>query len=114
MPDIQNFRQLMPNFTDNDYEEAFENHFSDSENEKSFSSIPRTQKESSQPIIIETPVYDHAEEEEDDNLSLEDMEFRLISKALRKYKGRRKDAAAELGISERTLYRKIDKYRINE
>lgn len=43
-------------------------------------------------------------------LSLEKMEKDLISKALTKHKGRRKDASHELGISERTLYRKIKQY----
>ena len=113
MPDLQNLRQLMPSYDESNYEEDFENHFPRRE-EPSYPSITRTQQDSSQPIIIETPVYDHAEEEEDENLSLEDMEMRLITKALRKHNGRRKDAAEELGISERTLYRKIDKYRINE
>ncbi|MEM9920928.1 MAG: sigma-54 dependent transcriptional regulator [Bacteroidota bacterium] len=46
----------------------------------------------------------------EDNLKLEDMEKMMIVRALKKYKGRRKDAAAELGISERTLYRKIKQY----
>lgn len=113
MPDLQNLRQLMPPYSENDYEEDFEERFPRRE-EPSYPSITRTPQDSNQPIIIETPVYHHAEEEEDENLSLEDMEMRLITKALRKHNGRRKDAAEELGISERTLYRKIDKYRINE
>ncbi|MCB9080426.1 MAG: sigma-54-dependent Fis family transcriptional regulator [Lewinellaceae bacterium] len=46
----------------------------------------------------------------DENLRLEDHEKTLIQRALRKHKGRRKDAADELGISERTLYRKIKQY----
>lgn len=46
----------------------------------------------------------------EENLSLEDMEKEMIAKALKKYRGRRKDAAVELGISERTLYRKIKDY----
>ena len=50
----------------------------------------------------------HVEVEE--SLSLEDKEKELITKALTKYKGRRKQAANELGISERTLYRKIKEY----
>jgi len=50
----------------------------------------------------------HIEVEE--SLSLEEKEKELISKALIKYKGRRKQAANELGISERTLYRKIKEY----
>lgn len=45
-----------------------------------------------------------------ESLSIEDKEIELIKKALQKYNGRRKKAAAELGISERTLYRKIKQY----
>lgn len=48
-----------------------------------------------------------------ESLSLEDREKELIQKALDKHKGRRKQAAEELGISERTLYRKIKEYDIN-
>ena len=47
-----------------------------------------------------------------DNLSLIDKENEVIIKALRKYNGKRKEAAKELGISERTLYRKIKEYNI--
>jgi transcriptional regulator with PAS, ATPase and Fis domain len=46
----------------------------------------------------------------EENLSLEDMEKDMIRKALEKHNGRRKEAADELGISERTLYRKIKLY----
>jgi transcriptional regulator with PAS, ATPase and Fis domain len=53
---------------------------------------------------------DHEEVEE--SLSLEDQEKELIRKALEKYNGKRKYAAQELGISERTLYRKIKEYNI--
>lgn len=49
-------------------------------------------------------------EELEENLSLEDNEKELIYKALRKHNGRRKEAASDLGISERTLYRKIKQY----
>jgi DNA-binding NtrC family response regulator len=58
------------------------------------------------------PVTEH-EELEEQSLSLEDQEKDLIIKALEKYRGRRKQAAMELGISERTLYRKIKEYGIN-
>ncbi len=47
-----------------------------------------------------------------ESLSLENKEKEVIQKALIKYKGKRKDAAKELGISERTLYRKINEYNI--
>jgi transcriptional regulator with PAS, ATPase and Fis domain len=49
----------------------------------------------------------------EESLSLEDKEKELIEKALEKHGGRRKNAALELGISERTLYRKIKEYAIN-
>jgi len=48
----------------------------------------------------------------EESLSLSDMEKRMIEKALGKHRGRRKDAAIDLGISERTLYRKIKEYQI--
>jgi DNA-binding NtrC family response regulator len=48
----------------------------------------------------------------EESLSLQDKEIDLIKKALEKYNGRRKNAAKELGISERTLYRKIKEYDI--
>ena len=51
-------------------------------------------------------------EEIEDSLSLMDMEKQMIKKALDKHQGRRKNAAEELGISERTLYRKIREYDI--
>ena len=47
------------------------------------------------------------------SLSLVQTEKDLICKALERHKGKRKDAAKELGISERTLYRKINEYKIN-
>ena len=68
--------------------------------------------------IIETPTiensqdkYHFAEEiEEEETLSLQDKELELIKKSLERHQGKRKLAAAELGISERTLYRKIKQY----
>lgn len=52
--------------------------------------------------------------EVEESLSLEEREKDLISKALEKTKGKRKIAAKELGISERTLYRKINEYNIKK
>jgi transcriptional regulator with PAS, ATPase and Fis domain len=51
-------------------------------------------------------------EEVEESLSLEDREKELIQKALEKHRGKRKYAAGELGISERTLYRKIKEYNL--
>lgn len=53
-------------------------------------------------------------EEVEESLSLSDKEKDLIEKALQKHRGKRKSAAAELGISERTLYRKIKEYDIDK
>ncbi|MES2567052.1 MAG: sigma-54 dependent transcriptional regulator [Bacteroidota bacterium] len=55
-----------------------------------------------QPIVVE------------ESLSLQDKEIDMIRKALKKHKGKRKYAAQELGISERTLYRKINEYNVEE
>ena len=55
--------------------------------------------------------YHFAEEiQEEETLSLQEKEIELIKKSLERNRGKRKAAAAELGISERTLYRKIKQY----
>lgn len=68
--------------------------------------------EPAQPTIVDSDYQDHYEVEE--SLSLEDQEKELIVKALDKHNGKRKYASAELGISERTLYRKIKEYNLNK
>jgi len=66
---------------------------------------------SEDPIETATDKYHFAEEiEEEETLSLHDKELELIKKSLERHSGKRKLAAAELGISERTLYRKIKQY----
>ena len=58
--------------------------------------------------------YDFAETvEEEETLRLEHKEIEMIKKALQKNKGKRKAAANELGISERTLYRKIKQFDLD-
>ncbi|OIP05208.1 MAG: sigma-54-dependent Fis family transcriptional regulator [Bacteroidetes bacterium CG2_30_32_10] len=54
------------------------------------------------------------EEYIEENLSLEKKEKDVIIKALDKHKGRKRNAAKELGISERTLYRKLKEYNLEE
>ena len=56
----------------------------------------------------------HQHEEVEESLSIMDKEKELIVKALKKHKGKRKDASSDLGISERTLYRKLKEYDISE
>lgn len=58
------------------------------------------------------PIDRHEDVEE--SLSIVDKEKELIIKALKKHKGKRKDASLDLGISERTLYRKLKEYDIEE
>ncbi len=65
------------------------------------------------PILIHNDKLDQHEDVEE-SLLLSEREKEFIIKALKKHKGRRRDAANELGISERTLYRKIKEYDISE
>lgn len=60
------------------------------------------------------PAAAYAEEYYEDATSLEDQERQLIQRALERFHGRRKKVADELGISERTLYRKIKKYGLDD
>jgi DNA-binding NtrC family response regulator len=65
-----------------------------------------------QPVIMNGEIQEHVEVEE--SLNIMDKEKELIIKALKKHRGKRKDAALDLGISERTLYRKLKEYSIEE
>ncbi len=66
---------------------------------------PETYKDENFDLYHETEIIE-------ESLSLQDKEKEMIRKALEKYNGKRKSAADELGISERTLYRKIKEYNI--
>ncbi|HUM51785.1 MAG TPA: sigma-54 dependent transcriptional regulator [Chitinophagales bacterium] len=63
-------------------------------------------------IVLNEPKYE--EESIEQNLSLAEMEKNMILKALEKHRGKRKDASLDLGISERTLYRKIKEYELED
>ena len=62
------------------------------------------------PQVIEAEEIKEPEEEEDASLNLNDLSRQMIERALERNNGNRKKAAEELGISDRTLYRKIKKY----
>jgi len=89
-------------------EDSYDNEFEDLE------VLPITEKQDTFPQTNEDTSldkYHFAEEiEEEETLSLHDKELELIKKSLERHNGKRKLAAAELGISERTLYRKIKQY----
>ena len=68
------------------------------------------------PIKAVTPVDDDIQDTEEyveESLSLDDVEKEMIRKALEKHHGKRKAAAHDLNISERTLYRKIKEYGLD-
>ncbi len=69
---------------------------------------------SNQPVILNDHHDIQQHEEVEESLSIMDKEKELIIKALKKHKGKRKDASTDLGISERTLYRKLKEYDISE
>ena len=79
--------------------------------EVNLSSTNHSSKSIHLPTIDKDNIQD-TEEVIEESLSLEDKEIELIQKALEKHNGKRKYAARELGISERTLYRKIKEYNI--
>jgi len=72
----------------------------------------QSSQQPAQPVIMNNDIHDHVEV--DESLNIMDKEKELIIKALKKHKGKRKDASMDLGISERTLYRKLKEYSIEE
>ena len=71
------------------------------------------QSPNGQPVLLKDDDILHHEEIEE-TLNIMVIEKELIIKALKKHKGKRKDASIELGISERTLYRKLKEYDIDD
>ena len=89
-------------------------------NEKLQPMLVQPASQNSQPVPIHpnafgrmnNDIHEHVEVEE--SLNIMDKEKELIVKALKKHRSKRKDAALDLGISERTLYRKLKEYDIEE
>jgi DNA-binding NtrC family response regulator len=67
-----------------------------------------------QPVILHNDNDIHHHEDVEESLSIVDKEKELIIKALKKHRGKRRDASLDLGISERTLYRKLKEYDIED
>jgi transcriptional regulator with PAS, ATPase and Fis domain len=95
------------------------------EDNRMFEDLPRTEvftpQKATRPEPVMSEPMDHEDDdddnylfaetvEEEETLRLDEKEIELIKKALERNKGKRKAAADELGISERTLYRKIKQY----
>ncbi len=85
------------------------NLFSEAKRGKSDSKVTEATPVDFSPLQSRTDIQD-TEEIVEESLSLADKEVEMIKKALEKHNGKRKLAAHELGISERTLYRKIKEY----
>ena len=75
--------------------------------------LPQSMNVNSSAVLLNNDDIQHHEEIEE-SLNIMDKEKELIIKALKKHKGKRKDASADLGISERTLYRKLKEYDIDD
>lgn len=112
MPDVSALRQIAPVYPGVSYPShtpTFEN--GDYSDDRPFYSSGENERV--KPIIIESGKgsgnFDKSEEA-DSPLAMDEIEKEAIRKALKKYNGRRKEAAEELKISERTLYRKIKQY----
>jgi len=96
-----------PNFDNGNQHFQHDKFIHDYQNENHKPAIP-----GAQPVVLNNKIDDHQEVEE--SLSIMDAEKDLIIKALKKHRGKRRDASSDLGISERTLYRKLKEYNINE
>ncbi len=75
---------------------------------------PNNYQNNPSPVILHAAGIDATQqhEEVEESLSIVDKEKELIIKALKKHRGKRRDASSDLGISERTLYRKLKEYDI--
>lgn len=109
-PDFGHFEQNNNHFptNNNDYVEEV---YADSNLENS-----SIRSHNSQPIIIQNPqsnTYENKVEAVDASLNLAEKEKEIIVLALKKHHNRRKEASEDLGISERTLYRKIKDYGLD-
>lgn len=122
--DVNDLKKVVFGFLDNNENPIMHNHVTKSES----NSMPLSvQPISEDPIMLPTPVPQNQQNNDeeiqevesetyqviaDDNLSLEAKEIELIKRALNRNLGKRKKAADDLGISERTLYRKIKQYEL--
>lgn len=124
--DLNDLKSFVWNMSNGNYD-ASKIDFSDVANENSNKHIDYTSKHlpvettfapvntSSNPTIILNDEPQHYEVDNiEQNLSLAEMEKNMIIKALEKHRGKRRDAALDLGISERTLYRKIKEYELED
>ncbi len=89
--------------------------YTSSENIQEFGSLNKgNYNQPQQSVILHRENDIHQHEDVEESLSIVDKEKELIIKALKKHRGKRRDASLDLGISERTLYRKLKEYDIED
>jgi transcriptional regulator with PAS, ATPase and Fis domain len=108
--DITDLKQVVKNLMDNGERRDVSSEISPSIDNTTVT-IPVSYESSTKRISEKRDIQD-ATEYEDNTLSLNDVEKDMIVKALERHGGKRKFAAQDLGISERTLYRKIKEYNL--
>lgn len=113
VPNVNRLRQMTAETSPTNYRSEFE---TPSYDRREFDNFPAHSSSDNAPIIISPAEQESYQQTEivEESLSIESAEKDLIAKALKKYRGRRRDAAKELGISERTLYRKIKQYELQD
>jgi DNA-binding NtrC family response regulator len=97
------FVEILQDFTGHEVEHNTPQHFI----------APASNTVAAQPVLLQDNDM-HQHEEIEESLNIIDKEKELILKALKKHKGKRRDASLDLGISERTLYRKLKEYDIED
>ena len=118
--DLNDLKRFMLKVSGNNFDPS--QNYNPESNENGITALPSSMKEYEQdsfntnkPVIISpSKTFDAHSEIVEEDLSLVKMEKEFIVKALKKHKGKRKAASEELQISERTLYRKILEYNIQE
>jgi transcriptional regulator with PAS, ATPase and Fis domain len=106
-------QRIFNNNENDEYEDVIDNAYEDMQSEVNSNGYSEVDTVYHPEPVNPAPTdrYDFAQEvEEEESLSLADKEIELIKKSLERHKGKRKAAADDLGISERTLYRKIKQY----
>jgi len=107
--DIDEMKKTIASITSNNYSSA---NVPKEDIIKLDKKIELTVPEKKSHFTVESPKVEDTTEYIEESLSIVDKEKELIIKALEKHNGKRKYAAQELGISERTLYRKLKEYKI--
>jgi transcriptional regulator with PAS, ATPase and Fis domain len=116
--DVNELKKMFFDILQNPSQAASANSFANDNNFREFQTVNANTNyntNNTQPVILQHDTNNiHLHEDVEESLSIMDKEKELIIKALKKHRGKRKDASKNLGISERTLYRKLKEYDIED